>query len=94
MDSQPRRSRGGSQPYSGRPTRYPNKISKGISIWLTAEGRHLLDQCIERNGASVSDIIEALIREYGATLVLPPLPTREQMKRMRGAPLSRTPRTG
>lgn len=80
-----RKRTGGRQPYSGRPTRYPNKVRENISVWLTKEGRSALAQAIARNQASMSDIFEALIRTYGPSLTMPPLPTKDQMKRLRGA---------
>lgn len=67
---------GGPRPNSGRRTRYKDKVHKTLSLWLTKEGRVILRQAAKRNKASMMDVVEYLLRAYGADAQLPPLPPR------------------
>jgi hypothetical protein len=65
---------GGPRVNSGRRTRYPNKEPKILSLLLTAAGRRKLRAIQRREKASMADVVEHLIREFGDQLRMPPLP--------------------
>lgn len=62
---------GGARPGSGRKSLFPGKAKdKPVSVSLTPLGRSQLDAASARLGLSRSDIIEALVRQHAAALVI------------------------
>lgn len=67
---------GGAREGAGRKTRFPGKLNeRPISVTLTETGVEILDGLRETNDASVSDVVEHLLREKGVVSLkdLPPL---------------------